>query len=55
MIQNIINLTLSKNMLSFNYKDELQHYSDKFNSNNILNDINKIEVLEEIMIIWNHI
>ena len=34
-------------MLSFNYKDELQHYSDKFNSNNILNDINKIEVLEK--------
>ena len=36
-----------KNMLSFNYKDELQHYSDKFNSNNIINDINKIEVLEK--------
>ena len=34
-------------MLSFNYKDELQHYSDKFNSNNILNDVNKIEVLEK--------
>ena len=34
-------------MLSLNYKDELQHYSDKFNSNNILNDINKIEILEK--------
>ena len=34
-------------MLSFNYKSELHHYSDKFNSNNILNDINKIEILEK--------
>ena len=34
-------------MLNFNYNAELQHYSDKFNSNNILNDINKIEVLEK--------
>ena len=34
-------------MISFNYKDDLQHYSDKFNSNKILNDINKIEILEK--------
>ena len=47
MVQNIINLTLSKNVISFNYKDELYHYSDKFSSNNILNDINKIEILEK--------
>ena len=38
---------IKKNMISFNYKDELHHYSDKFNSNNILNDINKIEILEK--------
>ena len=48
MIQNIINLTLSKkNMLNFNYKTELIHYSDKFNSNNTINDVNKIEILEK--------
>ena len=34
-------------MTSFNHKSELHHYSDKFNSNNILNDINKIENLEK--------
>ena len=34
-------------MLSFNYKSELHHYSDKFNSNNILNDINKIEIFKK--------
>ena len=34
-------------MLDFNYNEELQHYSDKFNSNNIINDINKIEILEK--------
>ena len=32
MMKNIINLTLSKNMLYLNYNAELQHYSDKFNS-----------------------
>ena len=47
MIQNIINLTLSKKMLSLNYDAELQHYSDKFNSNNIIKDINNIENLEK--------
>ena len=48
MIQNIINLTLSKkNMLNFNYNAELQHYSEKYNSNNIINDINNIENLEK--------
>ena len=47
MIQNIINLTLSKNMLNFNYKTELQHYSEKYNSNNIINDIKNIEKLEK--------
>ena len=34
-------------MLNFNYNAELQHYSEKFNSNNIINDINKIENLEK--------
>ena len=34
-------------MLNFNYNAELQHYSDKFNSNNIINDINNIENLEK--------
>ena len=48
MIQNIINLILSKkNMLNFNYNAELHHYSDKFNSNDIINDINNIENLEK--------
>ena len=34
-------------MLNFNYKAELTHYSEKYNSNNIINDINKIEILEK--------
>ena len=34
-------------MLNFNYKTELVHYSDKFNNNNIINDINCIEILEK--------
>ena len=34
-------------MISFNYKDDLQHYSEKYNGNNILDDINKIEILEK--------
>ena len=34
-------------MISFNYKDDLEHYSEKYNSNNILDDINKIEILEK--------
>ena len=36
-----------KNMLNFNYNTELQYYTDKFNSNNIINDINNIENLEK--------
>ena len=48
MIKNIINLTLSKkNMLDFNYKTELQYYTEKFNSNNIINDIGNFENLEK--------
>ena len=34
-------------MLHLNYNAELQHYSDKFNRNNITNDINNIENLEK--------
>ena len=34
-------------MLDFNYKSELQHYSEKYNSNDIINDINKIENLKK--------
>ena len=36
-----------KNMLNFNFNAELHHYTDKFNSNNIINDINNIENLEK--------
>ena len=36
-------------MLNFNHNAELQHYSDKFNSNNTINDINDIEKLEKMM------
>ena len=36
-------------MLDFNYKVELQHYTEKYNSNNILNDIDSIEKLEKMM------
>ena len=38
---------IKKNMLNFNYNAELHHYSDKFNSNDIINDINNIENLEK--------
>ena len=41
-------------MLDFNYKTELQYYTEKFN-NNIINDINNIENLEKMMNILNHI
>ena len=34
-------------MLNFNYNAELHHYTDKFNSNNIINGINNIENLEK--------
>ena len=34
-------------MLNFNYNAELHHYSEKFNSNNIINDINNIHYLEK--------
>ena len=42
-------------MLDFNNKTELHHYSDKFNSNNIINDINNIENLEKNDEYLNHI
>ena len=38
---------IKKNMISFNYKDDLQHYSEKYNSNYILDDIKKIEILKK--------
>ena len=38
---------IKKNMLNFNYNAEVQHYSDKFNSDNIINNINNIENLEK--------
>ena len=34
-------------MLDFNYKVELQQYSEKYNSKDIINDINDIEKLEK--------
>ena len=36
-------------MLDFNYKVELQYYTEKYNSNNIINDINNIEKLEKMI------
>ena len=38
---------IKKNMLSFNFRDDQQFYSEKYNSNNIINDINIIEKLEK--------
>ena len=38
---------VKKNMISFNTSDTLIHYSDKFNSNNIIYDINRIEKIEK--------
>ena len=38
---------IKKYMLDSNYKVELQQYSEKYNSNNIINDINNIENLEK--------
>ena len=38
---------IKKNILDFNYKVELAHYTEKYNSNNIINDINSIEKLEK--------
>ena len=34
-------------MLDFNYKVELNHYTEKYNSNNVTNDIDNIEKLEK--------
>ena len=36
-------------MLNLNYNAELQHYSEKFNSNNIINDINNTENFKKMM------
>ena len=36
-------------MLNFNYKAELLHYSEKYNSNNIINDISIIEKLKKMI------
>ena len=38
---------LEKNMISFNYRDHQMFYSEKYNSNDIINDINNIENLEK--------
>ena len=38
---------LKKNMISFNYKDDQVFYSDKYDSNNIIQDIDRIEILEK--------
>ena len=38
---------LKKNMISFNYRDHQMFYSEKYNSNDIINDINNIENLEK--------
>ena len=38
---------IKKILLDFNYKNEKQYYSEKYNSNNIISDINNIEKLEK--------
>ena len=38
---------LKKNMISFNYRDDQVFYSDKYDSDNIINDIDNIENLEK--------
>ena len=38
---------IKKNMLDFNYKSELQHYLEKYNRDDIINDINNIKNLEK--------
>ena len=38
---------LKKNMISFNYRDDQVFYSDKYDSNNIIQDIVRIEILEK--------
>ena len=38
---------IKKNMLSFNFRDEHQFYSEKYNSRDIINDINNIQNLEK--------
>ena len=38
---------LKKNMISFNYRDDQVFYSDKYDSNNIIQDIDQIESLEK--------
>ena len=38
---------LKKNMISFNYRDDQVFYSEKYNSNDIINDINNIQNLEK--------
>ena len=38
---------IKENMLNFNYNAELQHYSEKYNSNNIINDVDNIHQLEK--------
>ena len=34
-------------MISFNYRDHQMFYSEKYNSNDIINDVNNIENLEK--------
>ena len=42
---------LKKNMISFNYRDNQVFYSDKYDSNNIIKDIDQIENLEKMIMI----
>ena len=46
---------IKKLVLDFNYQNEKQYYSEKYNSNNIIHDINNIEKLEKMIIFYNHI
>ena len=38
---------LKKNMISFNYRDDQVFYSDKYDSDNVIQDIDNIENLEK--------
>ena len=46
---------IKKMMLDFNYQNEKQYYSERYNSNNIIYDINNIEKFKKMMIFYNRI
>ena len=40
---------LEKNMISFNNRDHQMFYSEKYNSNDIINDINNLQLMKIII------